>query len=171
MVGSSVWKWVRRLLLLAVTSTVAASAAGAALYSYYARKIREWILTPRMEKALTKDEILNLYVNTINFGHARYGVEEASLFYFGKHAKDLTLGEAAVIAGTVQLPERINPVTNAVKAKKRQRYVLGQLAKHAIAARAIAGRSATSRRPASSRSRGCCRRASRRPGAASPTRC
>ncbi|MFT3706483.1 MAG: PBP1A family penicillin-binding protein [Archangium sp.] len=94
------------------------------------RKIREWILTPRMEEALTKDEILNLYVNTIYFGHNRYGVEEAALFYFGKHAKDLTVGEAAVIAGTVQLPHRINPVTNIVKAKKRQKYVLGQLASH-----------------------------------------
>ncbi|MGV3625340.1 MAG: penicillin-binding protein 1A [Archangium sp.] len=94
------------------------------------RKVREWILTPRMEAALSKDEILNLYVNTIYFGHNRYGVEEAALFYFGKHAKDLTVGEAAVVAGTVQLPHRINPVTNIVKAKKRQRYVLGQLARH-----------------------------------------
>ncbi|MFZ5443481.1 MAG: penicillin-binding protein 1A [Myxococcota bacterium] len=94
------------------------------------RKIREWILTPRMEEALTKDEILNLYVNTIYFGHNRYGVEEAALFYFGKHAKELSLGEAAVLAGTVQLPHRINPVTNIVKAKKRQRYVLTQLARH-----------------------------------------
>jgi penicillin-binding protein 1A len=94
------------------------------------RKMREWILTPRMEAALSKDEILNLYVNTIYFGHNRYGVEEASLFYFGKHAKELTLGEAAVIAGTVQLPHRINPVTNVVKAKRRQTYVLKQLASH-----------------------------------------
>jgi|APLak6261679142_1056127.scaffolds.fasta_scaffold00001_102 penicillin-binding protein 1A len=92
------------------------------------RKIREWILTPRMEQALTKDEILNLYVNTIYFGHNRYGVEEAALFYFGKHAKDLSVGEAAVVAGTVQLPHRINPVTNIVKAKRRQTYVLRQLA-------------------------------------------
>ena len=101
-----------------------------------ARKIREWILTPRMEKALTKDEILNLYVNTIYFGHGRYGVEEAALFYFGKHAKDLTLGEAAVLAGTVQCPHRINPVTNIVKAKKRQRYVLAQLAGHGFVTQA-----------------------------------
>jgi penicillin-binding protein 1A len=91
------------------------------------RKIREWILTPRMEEALSKDEILSLYVNTIYYGHSRYGVEEASLFYFGKHAKDLSVGEAAVIAGTVQSPHRINPLTNIVRAKKRQRYVLGQL--------------------------------------------
>ena len=94
------------------------------------RKIREWILTPRMEKALGKDQVLNLYVNTIYFGHNRYGIEEAALFYFGKHASQLTLGEAAVLAGTVQLPHRINPVTNIVKAKRRQKYVLGQLASH-----------------------------------------
>ncbi|MCU0700386.1 MAG: PBP1A family penicillin-binding protein [Myxococcaceae bacterium] len=91
------------------------------------RKIREWILTPRMEAALSKDEILSLYVNSIYYGHNRYGIEEASLFYFGKHAKDLSVGEAAVIAGTVQSPVRINPLTNVVRAKKRQRYVLKQL--------------------------------------------
>lgn len=94
------------------------------------RKIREWILTPRMERALSKDEILNLYVNTVYFGQQRYGIEEAALFYFGKHAARLTLGEASVLAGTVQLPHRINPLTNIVKAKKRQRYVLTQLARH-----------------------------------------
>lgn len=94
------------------------------------RKIKEWILTPRMEKALTKDQILDLYLNQINFGHGRYGIEEAALYYFGKHAKDLSVGEAATLAGIVQLPERINPVTNMVKAKRRQRYVLGQMAKH-----------------------------------------
>lgn len=94
------------------------------------RKIREWILTPRLEKALTKDQILNLYVNQIYFGHNRYGVEEAALYYFGKHAKDLTIGEAAVLGGTPQLPDRINPLTNVVKAKRRQRYVLTQLAQH-----------------------------------------
>ncbi len=98
-----------------------------------ARKIREWILTPRMEEALGKDQVLNLYINTIYFGHNRYGIEEASLFYFGKHAKSLSLGEATVLAGTVQLPHRINPLTNIVKAKKRQRYVLNQLALHGFA--------------------------------------
>lgn len=94
------------------------------------RKIKEIILTPRLEKALTKDQILNLYVNSVYFGWQRYGVEEAALFYFGKHAQQLSIGEAAVLAGTVQLPHRINPLTNVVKAKTRQRYVLGQLARH-----------------------------------------
>jgi len=94
------------------------------------RKIKEWILAPRMEKALSKDQILNLYLNQIYFGHNRYGIEEAALYYFGKHAKDLSIGEAATLAGVPQLPHRINPVTNIVKAKNRQRYVLNQMAKH-----------------------------------------
>lgn len=94
------------------------------------RKIREWILTPRMEDALSKDEILNLYLNQIYFGQGRSGIEEAAYYYFGKHAKELSVGEAASLAGTVQSPERINPVTNMVRAKRRQQYVLGQLAKH-----------------------------------------
>ena len=91
------------------------------------RKIREIILTWRMEKTLSKDEILNLYINTIYFGHNRYGVEEAARFYFGKSAAELSLAQAAVLGGTPQLPHRINPLTNLVKAQKRQRYVLEQL--------------------------------------------
>jgi penicillin-binding protein 1A len=94
------------------------------------RKMREWILTPRMERALTKDQILNLYLNQINFGHSRYGIEEAALFYFGKHAAQLDVAEAAVLAGTVQQPSRINPVTSLTKAKGRQTYVLQQMVKH-----------------------------------------
>ncbi|KFE72355.1 Multimodular transpeptidase-transglycosylase [Hyalangium minutum] len=94
------------------------------------RKIREWILTPRVEEALTKDQILNLYINQIYYGQRRYGLEEAALYYFGKHAKDLSIGEAAVLAGTPQSPHRINPETNIVRAKNRQRYVLTQLMQH-----------------------------------------
>ncbi len=94
------------------------------------RKIREWILTPRVEEALTKDQILNLYINQIYYGHRRYGLEEAALYYFGKRAKDLSIGEAAVLAGTPQSPHRINPETNIVRAKSRQKYVLGQLMQH-----------------------------------------
>ena len=94
------------------------------------RKIREWILTPRMERALSKDQILNLYLNQIYFGHNRYGVEEAALYYFGKHASALTVAEAAMLAGVVQQPERINPVTSMTRAKSRQGYVLAQMVKH-----------------------------------------
>jgi len=93
----------------------------------FGRKAREWILSTRMEKALTKDQILELYLNQIAFGHARYGVEEAAVFYFGKHARELSMGEAAVLAGVLPAPERFNPVTNVVRARERQRYVLDQL--------------------------------------------
>ena len=86
-----------------------------------------------MEQALTKDQILNLYLNQIYFGHGRYGVEEAALYYFGKHAKDLGIGEAAVLAGTSQPPERINPVTNIVKAKARQTTCWARWPKHGFA--------------------------------------
>jgi penicillin-binding protein 1A len=96
----------------------------------FARKAREWILTPRVEEALTKDQILNLYINQIYYGQRRYGLEEAALYYFGKHAKDLSIAEAAVLGGTPQSPHRINPETNIVRAKSRERYVLGQLAQH-----------------------------------------
>jgi penicillin-binding protein 1A len=96
------------------------------------RKIREWILTPRMERALTKDQILNLYLNQIYFGHNRYGIEEAALYYFGKHAAELSVPEAAMLAGVVQQPERINPVTSMTRAKARQTYVLDQMLKHGL---------------------------------------
>ncbi|HZW89791.1 MAG TPA: transglycosylase domain-containing protein, partial [Myxococcaceae bacterium] len=96
------------------------------------RKIREWILTPRMERALSKDQILNLYLNQIYFGHNRYGIEEASLYYFGKHASGLSVAEAAMLAGVVQQPERINPVTSMTRAKSRQTYVLDQMLKHGL---------------------------------------
>jgi penicillin-binding protein 1A len=102
----------------------------------FGRKVREWILSVRMDGALSKDQILELYLNQIAFGHGRYGVEEAALFYFGKRAKDLTLGEAAVLAGVLPAPERYNPVTNVVRAKERQRYVLDQLVRHGFMAEA-----------------------------------
>lgn len=101
------------------------------------RKIREWILTPRVEEALSKDQILELYINQIYYGHGRYGLEEAALYYFGKRARELSVGEAAVLAGTVQSPHRINPVTNMVRAKARQRYVLGQLLQHGFLPREV----------------------------------
>ena len=91
------------------------------------RKLKELVLAPRLEENLTKDEILYLYLNQIYFGHLRYGVEEASRFYFAKSAKDLTLGEAATLAGLVQSPMRHSPVNHPASAKERQRYVLRRM--------------------------------------------
>ncbi|WP_373044126.1 penicillin-binding protein 1A [Vulgatibacter sp.] len=93
----------------------------------YERKLKEVILARRIEENLTKDEILYLYLNQIYFGHGRYGVEEAARWYFGKGVKDVTLGEAAMLAGLPQSPARLSPISHPERAKQRQRYVLGRM--------------------------------------------
>ncbi len=92
-----------------------------------ARKVRELILARRLEQELGKEQILFLYLNHINFGHGRYGVEEASRFYFGKHVEELTLAEASLIAGIPQAPSRLSPIVHPEAARRRQLYVLDQL--------------------------------------------
>ncbi|MCC7535055.1 MAG: transglycosylase domain-containing protein, partial [Deltaproteobacteria bacterium] len=94
----------------------------------FRRKVRELILARRLEQELTKDEILWLYLNHINFGHGRYGVQEASRFYFGKSVDRLTLAEAALLAGLPQAPTRLSPRTNPAGARRRRDWVLGQMA-------------------------------------------
>jgi len=91
------------------------------------RKIRELILARRLEQELDKEEILHLYLNTINFGHGRYGVQEAAQFYFGKDVEDLTLAESSLIAGVPQAPARLSPRAHPEAARRRQRFVLSQL--------------------------------------------
>jgi penicillin-binding protein 1A len=91
------------------------------------RKVKELVLAPRLEQNLKKDEILYLYLNQIYLGHLRYGVEEASRFYFGKGVKDLTLGESATLAGVIQSPMRWSPVNHPAAAKRRQLYVLRRM--------------------------------------------
>ncbi len=98
------------------------------------RKVRQMILAKRIEEALSKEKILELYLNQIYFGHGRYGVQEASKYYFNKNASELNPGEVAVIAGLGQAPENISPKkkANAERAKNRQVYVLKQMAKNNI---------------------------------------
>jgi penicillin-binding protein 1A len=91
------------------------------------RKIKELILARRIEQDLKKDEILWLYLNHINFGHGRYGVEEAARYYFGKHVEQLTLSEASLIAGIPQSPTYLSPRSHPEAARRRQLFVLGQL--------------------------------------------
>src|SRR6187402_3681522 len=93
----------------------------------YQRKIRETILARRLEKELSKDEIFSLYLNTIYLGHGRYGIEEASRYYFGKKAKDLDVPEAALLAGLVASPEKYSPRRDETKSLSRRRYVLDQM--------------------------------------------
>lgn len=96
----------------------------------YIRKLREAILAVRLEKYLTKNEILTIYLNEIYLGNGSHGVEAASRTYFGKHARELTLAEAAVLATLPQAPSTNNPYVNPTATKGRQRYVLEQMLRH-----------------------------------------
>jgi 1A family penicillin-binding protein len=88
------------------------------------RKIREIVLALWAERIFTKDEILELYLNQIPYGGAAYGIEEAALKYFDKHAKNLTLDEAAFLAGLPQAPTLYSPYNNPDLAAKRRNEVL-----------------------------------------------
>ncbi|MBL8677752.1 MAG: PBP1A family penicillin-binding protein [Myxococcales bacterium] len=92
-----------------------------------ARKVREVVLARRIESELSKNEILFLYLNHINFGHGRYGVEEAARYYFGKHARELTLGECALLAGAPKSPVLYSPRSHPEAALQRRRWILGQM--------------------------------------------
>src|SRR5512134_3772708 len=91
------------------------------------RKIKEVILAFQIEKNFTKEEILTLYCNQVYFGHGNYGVEAASRFLFAKPASELTLEEAALLAGLPQSPARLSPIENPEAAKERRDHVLGRM--------------------------------------------
>jgi penicillin-binding protein 1A len=91
------------------------------------RKLMEASLAVKIEKNLTKKEILELYLNKVYFGHGAYGVEMASNVYFGKSVKQLNLSEAALIAGLVKAPTSYSPFNNLSKAKERQATVLARM--------------------------------------------
>ncbi|MGV8057961.1 MAG: penicillin-binding protein 1A [Smithellaceae bacterium] len=93
----------------------------------YMRKVKEAILAYKIDKYLTKDEILNLYLNQIYLGHGTYGIESAALGYFGKSARTLTLPEAALLAGLPKAPSTYSPFLHYEKAKQRQIYVLTRM--------------------------------------------
>lgn len=93
----------------------------------FRRKINEMFLSVQIEKDFTKDQILELYANQVYLGHGAYGVEQASRLYFGKHAKDLSLTEAAVIAGMLQRPNALSPILNPEASKRRRNLVLRRL--------------------------------------------
>ena len=87
------------------------------------RKIDEAMLAIELEVHYTKDEILEGYLNTINYGGI-FGIENASWYYFNKSASDLTLAEASMLAGIPQAPAKLSPINNEENAKKRQNVVL-----------------------------------------------
>ncbi len=91
------------------------------------RKVREAILAHRLETYLTKQEILNVYLNNIYMGQGVYGVEAASQVYFGKHVWEIGRAEAALLAGIVQAPARYTPRRHPGLARMRQLYVIDQM--------------------------------------------
>ncbi len=93
----------------------------------YSRKIREIILARRIEQAFSKERILYLYLNQIYLGSGAYGVEAAARTYFDKHVQDLTLAEAAILAGLPQRPSDYSPMRDWQAARTRQEYVLDQM--------------------------------------------
>ena len=93
----------------------------------FRRKIQEALLAFELDRNLEKDEILTIYLNEVFFGVHFYGVEEASLYYFGRSAKDLELHQAALLAGLVQSPNRYNPFRHPDRALERRRYVLRRM--------------------------------------------
>ncbi|MCS7203138.1 MAG: PBP1A family penicillin-binding protein [Thermodesulfovibrio sp.] len=91
------------------------------------RKIKEAYLAIKIERELSKEKILELYLNNVYFGHGAYGVEMASRIYFGKSVKDINLAEAAMLAGLIKAPNLYSPYNDLVKAKQRQDVVLKRM--------------------------------------------
>ncbi len=93
----------------------------------YVRKLKEILLSLKMERELSKDKILQLYLNKIYLGHRAYGVAAAAKVYYGKSLHELTLAETAMIAGITQRPSKVNPITDPAAARARRNYVLTRM--------------------------------------------
>ena len=100
------------------------------------RKVNEWILALQIERYYTKNQIMELYVNHMFLGANAYGMEAGAETYFGKQAKDLTLGEAALLAGIPKAPSDYSPTSNPGRAKERRDLVLELMAKNGFASQA-----------------------------------
>jgi 1A family penicillin-binding protein len=112
--GSTITQQLARLIFLTPAKTIR-------------RKLQEVVLAMRLERMFTKNEILELYLNKAYFGDGLHGVEAASLGYFGKHASDLDVAEAALIAGLVKAPSTYAPTVAADRAMARRNVVLGAM--------------------------------------------
>ncbi len=93
----------------------------------FRRKLAEVLLTLHVEKTLTKEQILELYLNQIFFGHRAYGVAAAAELYYGKDLPQLDLAEMAMLAGIPKAPSSNNPVSNPDRAMERRNYILGRM--------------------------------------------
>ncbi len=95
----------------------------------FSRKANEILLALQIERELTKDEILELYVNKIYLGNRAYGIEAASQVYYGKSISDISLAELAMIAGLPKAPSRFNPIANPERSMERRNWILARMLK------------------------------------------
>ena len=102
------------------------------------RKLRELTLAIQVETQFSKNEILEMYLNRMYFGNQAYGIEAAALSYFGKHARDLDLAEAALIVGLLPAPSEYSPVVNPSLARRQQAGVLENMVRYGMISRAEA---------------------------------
>lgn len=94
------------------------------------RKLKEWIIAVKLERNYTKQEILAMYLNTVDFGNNAFGIKSAATTYFAKQPSEVKIEEAALLIGLLQAPSRYNPVRNPDNATFRRNTVIGQLAKY-----------------------------------------
>ena len=108
----------------------------------FTRKIYEILLALKIESQLTKEQILEVYMNQIYLGQRAYGFASASEIYFGKPLKDITVAEAAMLAGLPKAPSAYNPIVNPERATQRQRYIIDRMLDNGFITRRAARRSA-----------------------------
>jgi len=95
------------------------------------RKLKEWVLALKMERSLSKDQILEIYINQVPFGGQLYGIEEVSMTFFSKHAADITLPEAAYLAAVLPAPTRLSPYGSHLdQLEVRRKLVLNKMLEH-----------------------------------------
>jgi penicillin-binding protein 1A len=104
----------------------------------YSRKVNEWVVAVQIERFYTKQQIMEMYVNNIFVGAGAYGFEAGAETYFGKQAKDMTLEEAALLAGIPKAPSQLSPTVSMAAAKERRDLVLQLMAKHGFVSQAEA---------------------------------
>jgi len=130
-IGRALWRNLREGELIEGGSTITQQLARMLFLSQekaLSRKVAEILLALEIERRLTKEEILERYLNQYYFGHGAYGVEMAARVYFGKPVRDVTLPEAAMLAGVIRAPSAYSPFRNLALAREKQALVLARMA-------------------------------------------
>ncbi|MDH3785485.1 MAG: PBP1A family penicillin-binding protein, partial [Acidobacteriota bacterium] len=130
-IARAVWSDIRRMELYAGASTITQQLARnlfLTLDKNIHRKAQELLLALEIERQYSKQEILGFYCNQVYMGHGRYGIEAAAQHYYGKSARDLDLLESATLAGVIQRPTSLSPISHPERSLRRRNHVLGRMA-------------------------------------------